>query len=230
MPRPRNDSELLPAKDRMENAFWELLADREYRRITVTDIVHEAGVNRNSFYYHYSGLPELADSAIMHLMQQASPAIPGPDSDPGETWRTNMDEAMHDPAARQRIGRLALIAGPHSSPELVDSLRDFGRLTLADVLQVDPEHVDLKTELMLDFTVGGLLAVLRRWPELSDRIEPEDLLNEDLAMLAMGLCLSMSKADMLSSWRRIFRDDVADATGIAAAATAVIRQRKDTDA
>ena len=49
MPRPRRDSEILPAKERMENAFWELLADREYRKITVTDIVRAADVNLNSF-------------------------------------------------------------------------------------------------------------------------------------------------------------------------------------
>ena len=46
MPRPRHDSEVLPAKERLENAFWELLADRDYRKITVTDVVREAGVNR----------------------------------------------------------------------------------------------------------------------------------------------------------------------------------------
>ena len=65
MPRPRRDSEILPAKERLENAFWELLSEREYRKITVTDIVRTADVNRNSFYYHFTGLPELADSAIL---------------------------------------------------------------------------------------------------------------------------------------------------------------------
>lgn len=39
MPRPRRDSEILPAKERLENAFWELLAERNYHKITVTDIV-----------------------------------------------------------------------------------------------------------------------------------------------------------------------------------------------
>lgn len=53
MPRPRKDSEILSATERLENAFWELLADHEYRKITVTEVVREAHVNRNSFYYHY---------------------------------------------------------------------------------------------------------------------------------------------------------------------------------
>ena len=69
MPRPRRDSEILPAKERLENAFWELLAERNYHKITVTDIVRVADVNRNSFYYHFSGLPELADSAILQAVE-----------------------------------------------------------------------------------------------------------------------------------------------------------------
>lgn len=54
MPRPRRDSEILPAKERLETRFWELLAERNYHKITVTDIVRVADVNRNSFYYHFS--------------------------------------------------------------------------------------------------------------------------------------------------------------------------------
>lgn len=196
MPRPRRDSEILPAKERMENAFWELLADREYRKITVTDIVRAADVNRNSFYYHYSGLPELADSAIMHTVQNTHLAFPTPNSDPDEMWRKNVITMLRTSGPRERLDRLALLAGPHSSPALIDSLRDFGRLTMISTLQLDPDHLDLKTDLMLDFTVGGMLSVLRRWPELSNSIELEDLLKEDVAVLAMGLYLSMSKTDM----------------------------------
>ena len=69
MPRPRRDSEILPAKERLENAFWELLSEREYRKITVTDIVRTADVNRNSFYYHFTGLPELAAYYVLPSYQ-----------------------------------------------------------------------------------------------------------------------------------------------------------------
>lgn len=222
MPRPRQDSEILPAKERMENAFWDLLADREYRRITVTDIVRAAGVNRNSFYYHYSGLPELADSAIMHNVQRTPLTLPDPGSDPDETWRRNMTDILNSPGPRERLSRLSLLAGPHSSPELVESLRDFGRLTMISTLQLDPDHLDLKTDLMLDFTVGGMLAVLRRWPDLSGHIELDDLLKEDVAVLAMGMYLSMSKTDMRGYWHRIFRDSgpISAVSGAAAAPAA----------
>ena len=130
MPRPRRDSEILPAKERLENAFWELLSEREYRKITVTDIVRTADVNRNSFYYHFTGLPELADSAILHAVENTPlPSAPNANFNPDNEWRKHVTALLREPEQRQRLDRLALLAGPHSSPELVESLQDFGRLT-----------------------------------------------------------------------------------------------------
>ena len=131
MPRPRHDSEVLPAKERLENAFWELLADRDYRKITVTDVVREAGVNRNSFYYHFSSLPELADSAILHQVESIPiNRTPDPNGNPEEQWRDRVTATLSDPEQRQRLDHLALLAGPHSTLELTESLRDFCRLQM----------------------------------------------------------------------------------------------------
>ena len=205
MPRPRHDSEVLPAKERLENAFWELLADRDYRKITVTDVVSEAGVNRNSFYYHFSGLPELADSAILHQVESIPiNRTPDPNGNPEEQWRERITATLANPEQRQRLDRLALLAGPHSTLELTESLRDFCRLQMISMLQRDPEHLDLTTDLRIEFTVGGMLAVLQRWPKLSGTIEIKDLLKEDVAVLAMGIYLAMSREDMLDYWNRIF--------------------------
>ena len=207
MPRPRRDSEILPAKDRLENAFWELLSEREYNKITVTDIVRTADVNRNSFYYHFSGLPELADSAILHAVEDTPmPGVPGRDFNPDTEWRKHVTALLRDPEHRQRLDRLALLAGPHSSPELVSSLKEFGRLTMISVLGLDADSLDLKTDLMLDFTVGGMLAVLQRWPKLHEKLPLDTVFNEDVAVLAAGMFMSMSKADMLEYWRRIFSE------------------------
>ena len=187
MPRPRRDSEILPAKERLENAFWELLSEREYRKITVTDIVRTADVNRNSFYYHFTGLPELADSAILHAVENTPlPSAPNANFNPDNEWRKHVTALLREPEQRRRLDRLALLAGPHSSPELVESLQDFGRLTLISVLGLDADHLDLKTDLMLDFTVGGMLAVLRRWPKLHEQLPMDAVFNEDLAVLATG--------------------------------------------
>ena len=42
----------------------------------------------------------------------------------------------------------------------------------------------------------------------SKKLSVDDLLNEDVAVLAMGVYLSMSKENMLAYWSRIFKGDI----------------------
>lgn len=217
MPRPRHDSELLPAKERMRNAFWALLEDREYRKITVTDIVREAQVNRNSFYYHYGSLSELADDAILQEVENTSIAqlvdettddhgIPSMDDDAvREHWHKRISAAINSSEHRTRLNHMALLAGPHSSPELMDSLRDFTRMTLFTALKLDESDMTLRSDLYIDFAVGGILAILRRWPELREMNVAQTLYDDDIAAMAIGLYLSMSGDEVRDSWKRIFR-------------------------
>lgn len=205
MPRPRRDSEILPAKDRLENAFWDLLADREYQKITVTDVVRAADVNRNSFYYHFSGLPELADAAILHEVENLPvPQAPKLNTDPSEAWVTYCRMLLQNPTQRQRLDRLALLAGPHSSTELREALRDFLRMTLVTLLDLDQDEIDVKTNLLLSFTIGGLLSMLQQWPTMEDTLTLDDVVSEDIAVLATGMYLSMSKENAAAYWHRIF--------------------------
>lgn len=217
MSRPRHDSELTPAKERMENAFWALLEDREYRKITVTDIVREAQVNRNSFYYHYGSLNELTDTAILQEVENTSIAqlvdettddhgIPSMDDNAvREHWHKRISAALNSPEHRTRLNHLALLAGPHSSPELMDSLRDFTRMTLFTALKLDESDMTLRSDLYIDFAVGGILAILRRWPELREMNVAQTLYDDDIAAMAIGLYLSMSGDEVRDSWKRIFR-------------------------
>ena len=92
-------------------------------------------MNRNSFYYHFTGLPELADSAILHAVENTPlPSAPNANFNPDNEWRSMSPRCYASPNSVGVIDRPALLAGPHSSPELVESLRDFGRLTLISVL------------------------------------------------------------------------------------------------
>ena len=98
---------------------------------------------------------------------------------------------------------------------------------MLSTLQRDPKNLDLKTDLMVEFTVGGMLAVLQRSPELSDAIEIKHLLKEDVAVLARGIYQAMSQKDMLNYWNRIFVHNAQDSTapGMPVAATQISRRR-----
>ena len=49
----------------LTGAFWELLEEKPYRKITVKDIVDRCKVNRNTFYYHFDGINSLFEEALI---------------------------------------------------------------------------------------------------------------------------------------------------------------------
>lgn len=51
-------------KDTIIDAFWLLLEEKPYSKITVKDIVDRCQMNRNTFYYHFHDIPELLQTAI----------------------------------------------------------------------------------------------------------------------------------------------------------------------
>lgn len=46
------------------DAFWQLLDEKPYNKITVKDIVERCQINRNTFYYHFHDIPELLEHII----------------------------------------------------------------------------------------------------------------------------------------------------------------------
>ena len=45
-------------------SFLKLPNERPLNKITVKDIVEDCGINRNSFYYHYTDIPALAEEIV----------------------------------------------------------------------------------------------------------------------------------------------------------------------
>ncbi len=45
-------------------SLMKLLDERPLNRISVKDIVEDCGINRNTFYYHFQGLPELVEAIV----------------------------------------------------------------------------------------------------------------------------------------------------------------------
>lgn len=51
-------------------AFGELLNERPLNKITVKDIVDRCGINRNTFYYHFTDIPSLLEEMITDQADQ----------------------------------------------------------------------------------------------------------------------------------------------------------------
>ena len=64
----------------IQNSFKRLLVRKPIDRITIKDITDDCGISRNTFYYHYSGLPELVEKMLMNDLEELMLKYPTIDS------------------------------------------------------------------------------------------------------------------------------------------------------
>lgn len=67
-------------KAAIKQSFIKLLNERPLKQITVRDIVDDCGINRNSFYYHFSDIPTLLEEIIMEEARRIISEYPNIDS------------------------------------------------------------------------------------------------------------------------------------------------------
>ena len=73
MARPRKDSKTPGAHQRLVDAYL-ALASETRGRLTVTALVEHAGCNRDTFYYHFESMDDLAAQVVVQLFAPEIPA------------------------------------------------------------------------------------------------------------------------------------------------------------
>ncbi|KFI94161.1 TetR family transcriptional regulator [Bifidobacterium saguini DSM 23967] len=166
MARPKTGEQSAP--ERMQDAFWQLLEQKPYAQITISDVTRLSGLNRSAFYYHYGNIPELADDAIAsiygdpditafiaHIIRQ------------DEGIDAICDYAIASIATPQRVAsirKLALIAGPHGSTGLVNQLKSHVIEIWLATLGCDSEALNPGQRIVLEFASSGMLGILAQAP------------------------------------------------------------------
>ncbi len=146
----------------LHRAVLELAAERELDDISVTQLVTRAGVNRSSFYQHFSGREELLASALETAEEEAGRVrvavhIPGSGQVPPALVRFLTHFAEHAAVYRRALG-------PEGSSLVAARVR-------ARTVELVREGIELtrvrRSGLPLDIeaagTAGALLGVIEAW-------------------------------------------------------------------
>lgn len=157
MPRPLYKPGEKTARERLADAFWECLEETPLEKITVADIVKHAGVNRNTFYYHFADINDLAAQALKEtalkpgtIRAMLAQLMSGRNLSPSEAV----------PDLEERTNRICLLAGKHGTAELRAQLRSEMLAVWEQVLEVDFASCDLEGRLALEFALGGFMALI----------------------------------------------------------------------
>lgn len=157
MPRPKYEQGEQTAREKLAQAFWDSLAEKPFEKVTVADIVKRAGVNRNTFYYHFDDLNALAHTIVRETAIEPSfirillfRLLQGGGAEV-YAMIPHMDE---------RIKHACLLAGRNSSAELRGMLRDAVQDAWMEAFHINLEELDLEGRLAIEFALGGFLSVI----------------------------------------------------------------------
>lgn len=168
MGRPRK-SDGPPADERIEIAFFEALSAMPFQKITISGIVERASVNRNSLYYHYSGLDDLARSAVEGLLVPEVPRMLARGILPNSE---QFEELISGKVGPERVTWVKAVLSDHSTPELRGILRDAVLDAWLETFDLTRADLDLEARATGEFILGGVFEVVR---SLTAQGGPEDL-------------------------------------------------------
>lgn len=164
---------------RIEDSFWKLLEEMSYSDITVLRISQESGTNRNSFYYHYKDIDDLARSAfINNIDDKISQALftallPGIGNKKSSAPGLRAELLIHS----KRI----MLCARSDSLFLNRLVKDLLIKVWFDALGIDGSGLSPVEQLQVDFIFSGLVSVLG-----SREVERTPLIMTDLSMTEIG--------------------------------------------
>lgn len=141
----------------MEQAFWELLEEMPYSRISVLEVARWAGVNRNAFYYHFANLEELATAAVRKRVPSSQILEAFSHIDAAESVP---DSLSTKPENEWSLKLSRLLVGSHSTMALVRIASDAVIDTLLSAYSLERDDLDDAEIMGLEFTVGGIAGLL----------------------------------------------------------------------
>jgi AcrR family transcriptional regulator len=168
MPVQHVDPRVQRSRAALEAALLDLVGERDLAQISISDVTKHAGVNRSTFYEHYTDMHDLAESACTAMFDELVGATPvfGLPSESDQPQH-QIPELFAHIAAHARLYRMLL--GPDGSARVINYL--LQRIAVAAhvglVAPAVSTHADDPAEIPHDpqaaFTAGAVLGTVIDW-------------------------------------------------------------------
>lgn len=158
MPRPKYRQNDETAREKLVRAFWDGIEDMPFHKLTVSEVIRRAGLNRNSFYYHFTCIDDMAKKVVEETLMRDLPGILVSALNNGIS--IVVDSLLSDKDIRERFDRICLLAGKNSSPQLQEMLKTAISDNWKNYLSIETEKLTHEDRLVFEFCIGGVLSLL----------------------------------------------------------------------
>jgi len=173
--RERNQSS---AAELIAAAFMELMLEKPYMEITVTDIITRAGVARASFYRNYNSTSDILEHAIDRVVadfnETVLPIMAGNDE---RAWRDLLFRYIYQFCEQHR--RLAS-SRPDNIPILFTIMN--GRIR---ELESQRATSTIEEKYRITARVGAISNILRIWMDDGMKESPEEIVNYIMGFITL---------------------------------------------
>ena len=187
----KNDRRVMKTRKAINDAFAELLAEKELRKITVQEIADKADINRVTFYKHYLDVYDLYEKAEKEILVDLGLLILDLEALPSKEVFAHLTEHILNNRVTFRM-----IFSPNNTSGLKDK---FSRMMEGLFYKMQSEAVPAgkhvsETVLMYQscYRAQGCLALISKWV-LRDFSEPREKIAEAISGLDRNTAEYMSR-------------------------------------
>ena len=157
MARPKYETGDVQARERLADAFWNLLEGEPYTQMSAREVCRKAGLNKNTFYYHFESLDALAEEAVSSALpiELAQSLVSAP---VGKL--PPLQPIAGTPVVRGKFARVGLVLAGNGAALQGTLMSRFTNQLVAMVPCSSEDERRSKT-LLLGFVAGGLVNTLR---------------------------------------------------------------------
>ena len=174
------DVRALRTKESIREAFFSLLAEKNLGRITVTELIKRAGINRSTFYKHYLDIPDLMEKTEEQMLLFLREQVEGWTD--YRSYKASLVALLNALQEKKMIWQL--ICGPHGDPLFV------GRC-LQVLYEETKGHLEASSyglgegerQIHFHYMANGCMGVLQAWFQDGMTYPAEDLVDELIALV-----------------------------------------------
>ena len=150
------DRSSIRSKTMIKEAMLELMVEKPFDKITITDIVKKADINRGTFYAHYDNTAEVLKSISASVMDEIAAAFKAKNNsdalwNPRGYLKQISDFFLTNPTYFAR-----LVATEKISEVLNDARHNAIKKILNDLGMDLPESSKAQLSIILDYSISGI--------------------------------------------------------------------------
>lgn len=183
-----NDRRSMRTKKLIRNALSELIEERGYNNISITDIAEKADINRGTFYLHYTDKYDLLEKVENEVIQELRDSIDAT----GNIAAASMDficnkDSVDKPMPfmigifeyiKENSAFMRAMLGPKGDPKFHLKIKELIETSLFErklVKTFRRENMLIPQEYFISYVLSAHLGVIQQWLESGMEKSPEDM-------------------------------------------------------